>query len=168
MSQSFARFALAVTSCTALACTAALPASAQTLTRKDISAEAALTIATVAMADCKAKGWRVSVAVVGRSGELILHVRGDGTGPHTMDNSFRKAYTSRTSRQPSGEMAKRLKDNPQLSLVTLPNMVAAQGALPIKIGDEVVGAAGASGAPGGEKDEACIQTGLDKVKDQLK
>ena len=32
----------------------------------------------------------------------------------------------------------------------------------------VVGAAGASGAPGGEKDEACIQTGLDKVKDQLK
>ena len=47
-------------------------------------------------------------------------------------------------------------------------MVAGQGALPIKIGDDVVGAAGASGAPGGEKDEACIQTGLDKVKDQLK
>jgi uncharacterized protein GlcG (DUF336 family) len=120
------------------------------------------------MADCKAKGWRVSVAVVGRSGELILHMRGDGTGPHTMDNSFRKAYTARTSRLPSGEMAKRLKDNPQLSLVTLPNMVAAQGALPIKIGDDVVGAAGASGAPGGEKDEACIQAGLDKIKDQLK
>jgi len=38
-------------------------------------------------------------------------------------------------------------------------MVAAQGALPIKIGEDTIGAAGASGAPGGEKDEACIQTG---------
>ncbi len=161
------RIALGSLAC-ALAAALAAPASAQTLTRKDISVDAAVIIATTAMADCKAKGWPVSVAVVGRAGELLVHIRGDGTGPHTMDNSFRKAYTARTSRQPSGEMAKRLKDNPQLPLVTLPNMVAAQGALPIKIGDEVVGAAGASGAPGGEKDEACIQTGLDKVKDQLK
>jgi uncharacterized protein GlcG (DUF336 family) len=120
------------------------------------------------MADCKAKGWNVSIAVVGRNGEIILHARGDNTGPHTMDNSFRKAYTSRTFRIPSGDMVKRLKDNPQLSLVTLPNVVAGQGALPIKIGEDVVGAAGASGAPGGEKDEACIQAGLDKVADQLK
>jgi uncharacterized protein GlcG (DUF336 family) len=152
----------------ALCATAATPSSAQTLTHKDISVDAAVVIATTAMAECKAKGYRVSVAVVGRSGELILHMRGDGTGPHTMDNSFRKAYTARTSRQPSGNMAKRLKENPQLSLVTLPNMVAAQGALPIKIGGDVVGAAGASGAPGGEKDEACIKPGLDKIADKLK
>ena len=120
------------------------------------------------MADCKAKGWPVSVAVVGRNGELLVHMRGEGTGPHSLDNRYRKAYTARTSRQASGEMAKRLKADPQLGLVTLPNMVAAQGALPIKIGEDTIGAAGASGAPGGEKDEACIQTGLDKIKDQLK
>jgi hypothetical protein len=29
-------------------------------------------------------------------------------------------------------------------------------------------AAGASGAPGGEKDEACVKAGIDKVADQLK
>jgi uncharacterized protein GlcG (DUF336 family) len=40
--------------------------------------------------------------------------------------------------------------------------------LPIKVGEDVVGAAGASGAPGGEKDKACIQAGINKVKDQLK
>lgn len=162
MSALLSRLALA-----GLACAIALPASAQ-LARKDISAATAMTIASVAMADCKAKGWNVSVAVVGRNGEIILHARGDNTGPHTMDNSYRKAYTSRTFRIPSGEMVKRLKADPQLSLVTLPNVVAGQGALPIKIGEDVVGAAGASGAPGGEKDEACIQTGLDKVADQLK
>jgi uncharacterized protein GlcG (DUF336 family) len=163
MSAYLSRIALAAT-----ACALAAPASAQTIARKDLSVDAAVIIATTAMADCKAKGWPVSVAVVGRNGELLVHLRGDGTGPHTMDNSYRKAYTSRTTRQASGEMVKRLKADPQLSLVTLPNMVAGQGALPIKIGEDTIGAAGASGAPGGEKDEACIQTGLDKVADQLK
>ena len=53
-------------------------------------------------------------------------------------------------------------------LVHLSNIIANQGALPIKIGDETIGAAGASGAPGGEKDELCIKTAIDKVADQLK
>jgi uncharacterized protein GlcG (DUF336 family) len=163
MSAYVSRLALA-----GVVCSLATGATAQTLARKDLSAEAAITIASTAIADCKAKGWNISVAVVGRNGEIILHVRGDNTGPHTMDNSFRKAYTSRTFRIPSGDMVKRLKDNPQLSLVTLPNVVAGQGALPIMIDKDVIGAAGASGAPGGEKDEACIQAGLDKIKDKLK
>ena len=161
MSASISRLALA-----ALGCAIALPASAQTLARKDISAEAAMTIASVAIADCKPRVGR-SVAVVGRNGEIIAHVRGDNTGPHTMDNSYRKSYTSRTFRVPSVEIVKRLKDNPQLSLVTCRTWSPGEGALPIKIGDEVIGAAGASGAPGGEKDAACIQTGLDKIKDQI-
>ena len=53
----FSRVALA-----GLACVVALPAAAQ-LARKDISAETAMTIASTAIADCKAKGWNVSVAV---------------------------------------------------------------------------------------------------------
>jgi uncharacterized protein GlcG (DUF336 family) len=52
--------------------------------------------------------------------------------------------------------------------VHLNNVIAAQGALPIKLGDEVIGAVGVSGAPGGEKDEVCAKAGIDKVADQLK
>jgi uncharacterized protein GlcG (DUF336 family) len=159
----FTRFAIS-----AAACALAMPALAQTIANKDISVDAAVTIATAAMADCKAKGYKVSATVVGRTGEVILQLRGDGTGPHTMENSFKKAFTARTFRIPSGEMEKRLKDNPQMGAQYLTGFTTARGALPIKIGDDVVGAAGVSGAPGGEKDEACVQTGLDKVKDQLK
>ena len=61
-----------------------------------------------------------------------------------------------------------LKDNPQMGAQFLTGFTTARGGLPIKIGEDVVGAAAVSGAPGGEKDEACVQTGLDKVKDQLK
>jgi uncharacterized protein GlcG (DUF336 family) len=52
--------------------------------------------------------------------------------------------------------------------VHLTGIIAAQGALPIKAGDEVIGAVGVSGAPGGEKDEACSKAGIAKVADQLK
>jgi uncharacterized protein GlcG (DUF336 family) len=144
------------------------PAQAQLLAHKDLSLATALTIATTAGETCKGQGYRVSVAVVGRNGEIIVHLRGDETGPHTMENSFRKAFTARTFRSPSGEFAQRVKDNPTSGQVHLTNVIANQGALPIKIGDEVIGAVGVSGAPGGEKDEACAKTGLDKVADQLK
>jgi uncharacterized protein GlcG (DUF336 family) len=163
MSSLIGRLALAAT-----ACSLAVPAQAQTLARKDLSIDGAVAIATTAMADCKAKGWPVSVTVVGRNGEVLAQLRGDGTGPHTMENSFKKAFTSRTFRIPSGDMEKRLKDNPQFGAQYLTGFTTGRGALPIKIGEVVVAAAGASGAPGGEKDEACIQTGIDKVKDQLK
>src|SRR6266702_4785572 len=86
----------------------------------------------------------------------------------TIENSMRKAYTARTFRSPSGALVERLKADPTLGLIHLTNVIANQGALPIKVGDEVIGAAGASGAPGGEKDEACVKAGIDKVADQLK
>jgi len=155
-------------------CALATPAGADLLARKDLSLSTALTIATTAAATCTAQGQRVSVTVVGRNGEIIVQLRGDNASPHTMENSFRKAYTARTFRVPSGEIVKRLKDNPQLGAVHLTNVIAAQGALPIMVGNDVIGAAGVSGAvttaesPGGVKDEACVKAGLDKVADQLK
>jgi len=146
----------------------ATPANAQLLAHKDLSLATALTIATTAIETCKGQGYRVSATVVGRNGEVIVQLRGDDTGPHTIENSQRKAYTSRTFRIPSGEFVKRVKDNPMTGQVHLSGVIANQGALPIKIGEETIGAAGISGAPGGEKDEACVKAGLDKVADQLK
>jgi uncharacterized protein GlcG (DUF336 family) len=151
-----------------LACALVAPASAQLLVRKDLSAAMAITIAETTIATCTANGYRVSVTVVGRNGEPLLQVRGDGTGPHTLENSFKKAYTSRTFRIPSGEMEDRLKKNPQMGAQYLTGFTTARGALPIMVGEDVIGAVGASGAPGGEKDEACVKAGIDKVADQLK
>jgi uncharacterized protein GlcG (DUF336 family) len=152
----------------ALGLALAAPASAQLIDHKDLSLATALTIATTAADTCKAQGNRVSVTVVGREGQALVVLRGDGASPHTVENSRRKAYTARTFRVPSGEIAKRVKDNPTLGLVHLSGVIALQGALPIKVGDDVVGAIGVSGAPGGEKDEACAKAGIDKIADQLK
>jgi uncharacterized protein GlcG (DUF336 family) len=146
----------------------AAPASAQLLNHKALSAAMALSIAQTALETCTKQGYHVSVHVLGRDGEVLVAVRGDDAPPHTMENSQKKAYTARTFRIPSGEFAQRVKDNPTTGAVHLSGIVAAQGALPIKAGDEVIGAVGVSGAPGGDKDEACAKAGLDKVADQLK
>ena len=151
-----------------LACVLAAPADAQLLNEKSLSAAMALTIAQTALETCTKQGYHVSVHVLGHNGEVLVAVRGDGAPPHTMENSQRKAYTARTFRIPSGEFVQRVKDNPTTGAVHLSGIIAAQGALPIKVGDEVIGAVGVSGAPGGEKDEACAKAGLDKVADQLK
>jgi uncharacterized protein GlcG (DUF336 family) len=50
----------------------------------------------------------------------------------------------------------------------LPNLVLFGGGIVIKIGDEVVGAIGAAGAPGADLDDACARAGLEKIQDQLK
>jgi uncharacterized protein GlcG (DUF336 family) len=152
----------------AAACALAAPAGAQLLSHKDLTASIAITLAQTAIETCRANGYAVSATVVGRNGEIIVQVRGDNSNPHTMENSFRKAYTARTLRSPSGVLVERLKADPTLAFIHLSNIIAFQGALPIKVGDDVIGAVGASGAPGGEKDEACVKAGIDKVADQLK
>lgn len=143
-------------------------AQADLLTHKDLSLTTALAIATTAEDTCKANGNKVSVTVVGRAGEIIVQLRGDDAAPHTIENSWRKAYTARTFRQSSGDFVKRVKNDPTTGAVFLHGIAAAQGGLPIKVGDDTIGGVGVSGSPGGDKDEVCAKAALDKEADQLK
>jgi uncharacterized protein GlcG (DUF336 family) len=152
----------------AIASVCTLPASAQLLDQKGISAGMAITMAQTAIDTCKASGYRVSVTVIGRAGEVILQVRGDNASPHTFENSQRKAYTARTFRMPSGDWATNLANDPNRGAQFLTGVIAIRGGLPVKVGDDVIGAIGVSGAPGGDKDEVCSKAAIDKIADQLK
>jgi uncharacterized protein GlcG (DUF336 family) len=50
----------------------------------------------------------------------------------------------------------------------LPHLWLLGGGIVIKVGDEVVGAIGAAGAPGSDLDDARARAGVDKIKDELK
>jgi len=138
-------------------------AGAQALiTERSISLNAALELATAALERCRADGYKVTITVLNRHARTAVVVSDDGVNPHTIENSLRKAYTAFTTRSPSGELGKR----PQPGLagfMQLDKITPLEGALPIFAGKELVGAVGISGAPGGEKDAACAQTGLDKI-----
>ena len=150
-------------------CLFAPAANAQLKAEKVLSYEAAKVIATTAVETCQAKGYRVSATVVNRDGQTVVQLRGDEARPHTMENSRRKAYTANTFRTDTAVYAKRLNDGDPVvrQQVTLPGVIAIAGGLPIKAGDDVIGAAAVSGSPGGN-DEVCVQAGLDKAKDLLK
>jgi uncharacterized protein GlcG (DUF336 family) len=148
-------------------CAAPLPASAALIMRKDLSHDMALTVAEGAMQACLAKGYATSAVVVDRDGETLVAMRGDGAGPHTMENARRKAYTANTFKMPSADYAKKLLDPNSVAhqQVTLPSIIAIDGGVPIKVGNDVIGAAGVSGSPG--IDSECVNAGIEKIKDQL-
>jgi len=152
----------------AIACSVTSAANSQLISTKQLSLPIAVAIAQTAVQTCKQQGYNVSVHVIGNMGEILVAMRGDNTGPHTMENSMRKALASRGQRIPSGQFAENVAKTPNAGALRLGNMIPARGALPIKAGEDVIGAAGASGAPGGDKDEACVKAGIDKVKDDLK
>jgi uncharacterized protein GlcG (DUF336 family) len=128
-------------------------AQGQLLTHRDLSYAMAKTIAETAINSCAAKGYAVSAVVVDRAGEVIVAMRGDNAGPHTMENARRKAYTARSFRTSSTAYAKRFADNDPVvhQQVTLPNVIAIPGGLPVKLGDEVIAGVGVSGSPGGRR-----------------
>jgi uncharacterized protein GlcG (DUF336 family) len=146
----------------------AAQANAQLVASKDLSLPMAVAIAQTAVQTCKSQGYNVSAHVLGRSGEVLVAMRGDDTGPQTYENSFKKAWTSRAQRAPSLNFANAVKANPTVGAIHLSNMVPAQGGLPIMVGQDAIGAIGVSGAPGGDKDEACAKAGIDKVAADLK
>jgi uncharacterized protein GlcG (DUF336 family) len=149
---------------------AAVPAAAQeVLTEKALSLDLAHAIAQGAVEKCRADGYHVSVTVLDRDGVVKAAFRDDGSGPHTIVTSRRKAFTSVTFRQPSADWAKRVLTDPAVAgLKDTEGTIALGGGVPVKAGNEVIGAIGVSGAPGGEKDEACANAGIQKFADKLK
>lgn len=139
----------------AVAAALSVPAGAQgVVTEKNISLALAQTIANAAMAQCQSMGFKVAVTVLDRGGHAIVMLRGDGAGLHTTEGSDRKAYTARTFRAPSANFVKRMLDDPAaIGSRSYTCVLALNGGLPIKVGDDVIGAVGVSGSPG--KDDVC-------------
>jgi uncharacterized protein GlcG (DUF336 family) len=123
-----------------------------------------------ALAACVQQGDRVSVAVVDRAGLVRALIRGDGAGPHTLDSSSRKAYTASSLRLSTMELAHIVGQSPAIAGLRDMNehILLLGGGLPIKVGEEVIGGIGVGGGPSGQRDEACAQAGIDKIKARLK
>jgi uncharacterized protein GlcG (DUF336 family) len=157
-----------LTSVVLLICSA--PASAQELpTQKLLPLALAQEATLAAVSSCSANGFRESVAVVDADGVVRVTMRGDGAGAHTLNSAFRKAYTAATFGRPTSAWAEAIAKNPDVGTMQhIDNILMAGGGIPIRVGAELVGAIGAAGAPGFEKDEACAQAGIDKIKDRLR
>ena len=154
----------------ALAATIAGLANAQAVrTEKNMSLELANQIAAATVAACQANGYAVGATVVDRAGSVRAVQRADNAGPHTLDSSREKAYTSASAKNTTLAMMEGAQKNPAgANLVYMPGFLLLGGGVPVKVGNEVIGAVGVGGAPGGHLDEQCANAALDKIKDLLK
>jgi uncharacterized protein GlcG (DUF336 family) len=143
-------------------------AQAQTLPTHRIPAALAVEAASETVAACGKQGYHETAQVLDADGVVIATLRGDGTGAHTLDSAFYKAYTAATFKSDTLALAERAKgEDSILPLARLPHVMFFGGGVPIKLGDELIGAIGAAGAPGGKLDDACARAGIDKIKDRL-
>ena len=137
-------------------------------TERAISLGLANEIAGATVAACAAKGYAVTATVVDRAGVVRAMQRADNAGSHTVAAAERKAWTSASAKAPTSAMMENAQKNPAAAnLVNIPGFLLLAGGVPIKSGNEVIGAVGVGGAPGGHLDEQCANAALDKVKGLL-
>lgn len=143
-------------------------ANAQVLTHRDISVHMALDMVHAALADCESKGLSVSVVVLNNVGEVRAMAMGDRGGPPNIELAQRKAYTALTFKRPSREWVARTEaDSPVAGQRSLSQVIALPGGIPVKIGDETIGAVGVSGSAL-DTDEACAVTAAATAASQIK
>jgi uncharacterized protein GlcG (DUF336 family) len=142
--------------------------SAQDLpSRKMLTIDVAQTIAQEALSTCRANGYKVSVLVVDDANRIKAFLRDDGAANATIEVARMKANSVLAFGRPSGPPPNLPAGQPAPPPV-LPGTINAQGGLPIKVGDQMIGAVAVSGAPGGDKDAACASAALTKLADKLK
>ena len=141
--------------------------SAETLQTHRIPAALAVEAVSEAISSCAKQGYRETAVVLDADGATIAAVRGDGAGIHTLDSAHDKAYTSASFKSDTIALAE-LAKNEIAALAKLPHVLFFGGGVVIKMGDEVMGAIGASGAPGAKLDDNCARAGLEKIRERLK
>ena len=137
-----------------------------------LSAEQASAIVRAVVASCARQGYAETAVVVDADGVRQAVLRGDRAGSHTLDSANDKAYTAASFKADTSALVERARTVPGFSalFVQLPHLILFGilfgGGVVIKLGDEVIGAVGASGAPGANLDEGCARAGLEALRDQ--
>jgi len=138
-------------------------------TEKNMSLDLANQLASASVAACAANGYAVAATVVDRAGTVRAVQRADNAGPHTLAASQQKAFTSASAKNTTLAIMEAAQKNPAAAnLVNIPGYLLLGGGVPVKVGNEVIGAVGIGGAPAGNLDEQCALAALDKVKELLK
>ncbi|KDM93327.1 GlcG/HbpS family heme-binding protein [Photobacterium galatheae] len=151
--------------CLALSVFAASASAATTVTETQLSSNTAFELAQSAVAQCAKDNYAVTATVVDRSGRVLAQLRQNQAGPHTLESSRKKAFTAVSMKQPTANLMKLVNDKPLLAPLKDmdDNLLLLAGGLPVSVNNQVVGAIGVGGAPGGHLDAACAEAAIKAV-----
>ena len=133
-----------------------------------LTPEAASKATQAALANCRAAGYQVAVAVVDRFGVAQTLLRDRFAGPHTVDTAINKGWTAVSFRSNTLDLvAPTQRGQPSAGIRHLPRFVGVGGGVLVEAGGSIVGAVGVSGAPTGDADERCAKAGIAAIRDEL-
>jgi glc operon protein GlcG len=146
----------------ALGLAVAYPASAQLLDRKALSLAEVKKIAAAAEEEAVKNKWNVAIAIVDEAGNLLYFSKLDGTQVGSVNIAIGKAKTSAILRRPTLALEEAVKGG-RTVLLAIEGLTPLEGGVPIKTGDQVIGAIGVSGVTS-QQDAQIAMAGASLVK----
>jgi uncharacterized protein GlcG (DUF336 family) len=127
-----------------------------------ISLDHAKQIATAAIAEARKRNWKMAVAVVEPTGDLVYYEKMDGTQYASVEIAPGKARASAKYRRAT-KVFQDLANSGQPYIMSLPGVIASEGGLPLVEGGKLIGAIGVSGGTSAQ-DGVVAKAGADTIK----
>lgn len=167
----YAIHGLGVLAVVVAATTGAEAASSNLVSTQKLSWQVAERLASEAVRVCAERGYSVTATVVDPSGHQQVIIKGDRVPLQSLSVSYRKAFTAFSHGQAfdkttiSELMAAKLTGPENGALNTVPEVLFIPGGVTLRAAaNSVIGGLGVSGAPGGDKDEACALAAVARLK----
>jgi len=146
----------------ALALCASFSAMAQLADKKVLTLDGARKVAAAAEAEAKKNNWNVVIAIVDDGGNLIYLQRADGTQTGSIEIAIAKARTAQAFKRPT-KVFEDAVGSGRTVILGIDGAMPLEGGLPIKVGDQVVGAIGVSGVTA-QQDGQIAKAGADVIQ----
>jgi uncharacterized protein GlcG (DUF336 family) len=120
-----------------------------------ISLERAHTAIAAAIAEAKKKDWKLNVAVVDSGGNLVAFARMDGAQLASISISEHKARASVKYRRETKAFENGIQQGNLHYLLSLDDVIASRGGIPLIEDGKLIGAIGCSGGTGSQDEVGC-------------
>lgn len=121
-----------------------------------ISLARAQSVIQAAQAEASRRGWAVNIAVVDSGANLVAFARMDGAQLASIAISQHKARVAATFRRPTKAYEDAIQKSGNNYVMTLDDVIASRGGIPLIEDGKLIGAIGCSGGTGSQDEAACM------------
>ena len=120
-----------------------------------ITAQRAQSLIHAAEAEASKRGWAMNIAVVDSGANLVAFLRMDGAQLASIPIAEHKARAAVKYRRPTRALEDAVQKFDFKYLITLDDVIASRGGIPLIEGGKLIGAIGCSGGTGSQDEVAC-------------
>ena len=120
-----------------------------------IPLQRAQAIAQAAVTEATRRGWQLNIAVVDSGANLVTFVRMDGAQLASIAISEHKARAAVKFRRPTRAFEDGIQKSDLKYALTLDDIIASRGGIPLVEGGKIIGGIGCSGGTGSQDEAVC-------------